>query len=75
MGHVVIAPAISIHALREEGDPASCLTLSCSVISIHALREEGDGSRRARGTSGSGISIHALREEGDPYFIRSVAFL
>ena len=53
MGHVVIAPAIS----------------------IHALREEGDGSRRARGTSGSGISIHALREEGDPYFIRSVAFL
>ena len=45
------------------------------LISIRALREEGDGSRRARGTSGSGISIHALREEGDPYFIRSVAFL
>ena len=48
MGHVVIAPAISIHALREEGDPASCLTLSCSVISIHALREEGDSGLRAK---------------------------
>ena len=34
---------ISIHALREEGDPWS---LSCAwrqgLISIHALREEGD---------------------------------
>ena len=39
---------ISIHALREEGDPASCLTLSCSVISIHALREEGDPYHRGR---------------------------
>ena len=98
MGHVVIAPAISIHALREEGDAwrwlmvtftikflstpsARRATAACGqnrraeTISIHALREEGDGSRRARGTSGSGISIHALREEGDPYFIRSVAFL
>ena len=37
------APAISIHALREEGDPGfragSC---NHQPISIHALREEGD---------------------------------
>ena len=35
---------ISIHALREEGDPGlhrGCKP--CSHISIHALREEGDG--------------------------------
>ena len=41
--------AISIHALREEGDPS----IICSVpkkknISIHALREEGDGRCRSR---------------------------
>ena len=34
---------ISIHALREEGDPASASgRLSMTEISIHALREEGD---------------------------------
>ena len=34
---------ISIHALREEGDAASCDVQSRDlVISIHALREEGD---------------------------------
>ena len=34
---------ISIHALREEGDPASTRrTLRPLRISIHALREEGD---------------------------------
>ena len=38
-----IAGVISIHALREEGDPA-CLrgVLMNRRISIHALREEGD---------------------------------
>ena len=34
---------ISIHALREEGDPTTSYMFSClQVISIHALREEGD---------------------------------
>ena len=34
---------ISIHALREEGDPRStCFHFRDLVISIHALREEGD---------------------------------
>ena len=36
------SPAISIHALREEGD-LTAWTLQCpAAISIHALREEGD---------------------------------
>ena len=57
--------AISIHALREEGDAGPCeLCGAGHGISIHALREEGDGGavepRRAHR-----ISIHALREEGD----------
>ena len=34
--------AISIHALREEGDATFCGKPVESVISIHALREEGD---------------------------------
>ena len=33
---------ISIHALREEGDPAAVTVVRVHVISIHALREEGD---------------------------------
>ena len=36
-------PKISIHALREEGDPSICTRiLQIYAISIHALREEGD---------------------------------
>ena len=33
---------ISIHALREEGDPKDHAVLHGIDISIHALREEGD---------------------------------
>ena len=33
---------ISIHALREEGDPMRRDALCLVLISIHALREEGD---------------------------------
>ena len=37
---------ISIHALREEGDPEALAELSqMTLISIHALREEGDPQR------------------------------
>ena len=37
--------AISIHALREEGDLQPVLRPGCiRIISIHALREEGDSS-------------------------------
>ena len=56
---------ISIHALREEGDPELITKQEdTDAISIHALREEGD----CNGSSASAeriISIHALREEGD----------
>ena len=56
---------ISIHALREEGDPLSPGRYTArGNISIHALREEGD----LVGISVAAhlvISIHALREEGD----------
>ena len=34
--------AISIHALREEGDADGPSGLRAGIISIHALREEGD---------------------------------
>ena len=34
--------AISIHALREEGDADNARGADCARISIHALREEGD---------------------------------
>ena len=34
--------AISIHALREEGDKSGAWEWYPHVISIHALREEGD---------------------------------
>ena len=36
---------ISIHALREEGDPIDFYVLVACEISIHALREEGDPVR------------------------------
>ena len=40
--------AISIHALREEGDRLRSLWSLVLVISIHALREEGDMGSQAR---------------------------
>ena len=56
---------ISIHALREEGDPARISFLPRPPrISIHALREEGD-LLHVRSAQAFDISIHALREEGD----------
>ena len=57
--------AISIRALREEGDRYYGLpTKRVKNISIHALREEGD-LRMAIALQHIFISIHALREEGD----------
>ena len=39
---VVVCKAISIHALREEGDLNGGKHFAFAIISIHALREEGD---------------------------------
>ena len=45
----ILGKAISIHALREEGDGSVTLGLTyIYIISIHALREEGDRLRRLR---------------------------
>ena len=58
--------AISIHALREEGDFHLNAVCSCLFsISIHALREEGDLRQAFQVQKYYEISIHALREEGD----------
>ena len=40
---------ISIHALREEGDPVQVQVQPVRQISIHALREEGDATARFSG--------------------------
>ena len=59
------ALVISIHALREEGDPpVPEAGRPGADISIHALREEGDLWPCCAFTTAI-ISIHALREEGD----------
>ena len=61
--------AISIHALREEGDGAvQGIGVVALRISIHALREEGDPLRVRISRHPIKISIHALREEGDLTF-------
>ena len=57
---------ISIHALREEGDPGQHPNGRGTGISIHALREEGDQNVLNAQNDSLRISIHALREEGDP---------
>ena len=62
-GHPVIR--ISIHALREEGDPQLRREGRRQGISIHALREEGDVGNGCILYALHNISIHALREEGD----------
>ncbi len=41
--------AISIHALREEGDGKDAQLTKAVEISIHALREEGDHRQLATG--------------------------
>ena len=46
-----IIVSISIHALREEGDPVKVSANTALIlISIHALREEGDLRRRNQNT-------------------------
>ena len=74
-GRYKLSTAISIHALRVEGDSASGAVCLFSGISIHALRVEGDrclvGWRLLRS-----ISIHALRVEGDsmPFSLKLASF-
>ena len=60
--------AISIHALRVEGDAAVAEPAAVLAISIHALRVEGDHELEDL-FFGLWISIHALRVEGDSGFL------
>ena len=60
-----LPPAISIHALRVEGDLRTVAVGICNRISIHALRVEGDICRIYDNGVTFWISIHALRVEGD----------
>ena len=63
--------AISIHALRGEGDKTAGLSANQYMISIHALRGEGDVVLMAVGVIlAYRISIHALRGEGDAAKLR-----
>ena len=62
---LVFSEVISIHALREEGDPEWSRSRRMGQISIHALREEGDAVVNLLTHNREVISIHALREEGD----------
>ena len=57
--------AISIHALRGEGDVKDATAAYADYISIHALRGEGDLMSDLKATQAHLISIHALRGEGD----------
>ena len=59
------ATSISIHALREEGDPD---TLRCCCPTVYFYPRPPRGGRpvgQASSMFRSTISIHALREEGD----------
>ena len=67
-----LGKAISIHALREEGDPLRFPASYLQSISIHALREEGDLYRQLK-KAYTVISIHALREEGDLLLLHPVS--
>ena len=62
--------AISIHALRGEGDPTRIPYIpAIPFISIHALRGEGDLEPSGAVLLVLVISIHALRGEGDKAFL------
>ena len=56
---------ISIHALREEGDPLPQIFCSHSLLFLSTPSARRATHRAAAGRLGQVISIHALREEGD----------
>ena len=65
MGHVVIAAAISIHALCEEGDLPKTYTEYMNMIFLSTPSARRATLRQAIAVQHILISIHALCEEGD----------
>ena len=60
-----VTDLISIHALREEGDPAPVLVSSLQFDFYPRPPRGGRPISQATSSSNVSISIHALREEGD----------
>ena len=67
--------AISIHALREEGD-CSLLSTLCATIRFLSTPSARRATSTCSGVTASfWISIHALREEGDGFRGRELLLL
>ena len=64
--------AISIHALREEGDPAGWPGSRCSYDFYPRPPRGGRPGDGPGGQQQAAISTHALREEGDALFPAAV---
>ena len=60
--------AISIHALREEGDEAGYVTFTDRSVFLSTPSARRATGHAGRFGQGANISIHALREEGDFLF-------
>ena len=56
---------ISIHALREEGDPFSSFVQTYSFLFLSTPSARRATATLLRIAKAQNISIHALREEGD----------
>ena len=66
--------AISIHALREEGDNSTHFLVRCSHLFLSTPSARRATWRNWPMVVGIDISIHALREEGDLIFAVYVHF-
>ena len=58
---------ISIHALREEGDPFSAVRFWLQKVFLSTPSARRATNYESTWRDGIFISIHALREEGDPF--------
>ena len=61
----VLCMAISIHALREEGDCFCCWVYPATDLFLSTPSARRATASHLAGVARKGISIHALREEGD----------
>ena len=66
--HLTRDEAISIHALREEGDPENRCRSGCQPEFLSTPSARRATMHLAFTVQAADISIHALREEGDMSF-------